>query len=220
VRAALFDIDGTLVDSNGLHVAAWRDAFAEFGHEVAPEAIREQVGKGGDQLMPVFLSDEDLAAHGEAIEKRRGEIFRERYLPDVRPIGGVRPLFERLRGQGVRIALASSAKREELEHHVRLLGVDDLVEAETSADDAERSKPHPDIFQAALERLGADPADAVVIGDTPYDAQAAQRAGVRSIGVLSGGFDEATLREAGCVEVHRDAAALLADFDRSLFAAR
>ena len=217
IRAAIFDVDGTLVDSNDLHARAWQDALRDFGHEVALADLRLQIGKGGDQLLPVFLDPEELAARGESLEKHRSQLFRERYLPQVQPFSRVRALFERLRADGIRTALASSAKFDEIEHHTRLLGIGDLLDAQTSSDDAERSKPYPDIFRAALDRLeGVDPPQAAVIGDTPYDAQAAGQLGVRVIGLLSGGFAEPALREAGCVEVYRDASDLLDRYGQSL----
>jgi len=170
--------------------------------------VRSQIGKGGDQLMPVFLSQEDLARRGED----RG---KTRYLPQVCGFPALRQLFERVRANGQRIALASSAKADELSRYKEIVGIADLVDEETSADDAERSKPHPDIFAAALCRLGGmDPSQAIMVGDSPYDAQAAGKIGLRTIGVLCGGFPEQDLRRAGCIAIYRDPADLLSRFDR------
>ena len=214
--AVIFDVDGTLVDTVDAHARAWQQAFGEHGHAIGFEAIRAQIGKGGDQLMPVFLDAGELDAVGEALEQRRGAIFRERYLAGVQAFGGVRALFERLRDAGVQVALASSAKGEELEAYKRIAGIADLTEVQTTSEDAEKSKPHPDIFEAALSRLpGIAKADIIVVGDTPYDAEAASRAGLRCIGVLSGGFAEADLRRAGCIAIFGDAAELLARFEQS-----
>ena len=139
----------------------------------------------------------------------------------MKPFPGVRELFERIKADGLRIALASSAKKEELERYKEIAGIADLVDAETSSDDAEKSKPHPDIFEAALERLEGVAADeAIAVGDTPYDAEAAGKAGIRTIGLLCGGWPEAELREAGCVAIYRDPADLLRQYDRSPLAGR
>jgi HAD superfamily hydrolase (TIGR01509 family) len=215
-RAVIFDIDGTLVDSVDFHARAWQETFRRYGREVPFEAVRHQIGKGGDQLMPVFLPEDVIAERGEEIETFRKELFRREYLPSVHAFPAVRDLFERLRRDGKRIALASSAKGDELERYQKLAGIADLVEVATSSDDAERSKPHPDIFRAALQRLGSiRPAEVIVVGDTPHDAEAAGRAGLRTIGVLCGGFPEDELRAAGCVAVYRDPQDLLDRYDVS-----
>jgi HAD superfamily hydrolase (TIGR01509 family) len=216
IKAVIFDVDGTLVDSNDLHVEAWREAFRCYGKELAFDDLHEQMGKGGDQLMPVFCSREELDEFGEELEGRRVELFKSDYLPRVRPFPRVRELFERIKADGLRVALASSAKEDELEQHKKSLRVEDLLEAAASADDAERSKPHPDIFQAALAGLkGVAPDEAVVVGDTPYDVEAAAKAGIRTVGLLSGGFTEEALRRAGAVAVYRDVSDLLDNFEES-----
>ncbi len=215
-KAVIFDVDGTLIDSVDLHAKAWQDAFREYGRDIPFDDIRGQIGKGGDQLMPVFLGNDDIEAWGEELEERRGEILKERYLPQVKAFPGVRALFECLQAAGLRIALASSAKEDELETYKKVADIEDLIHEQTSSDDAESSKPHPDIFLAALDRLGnPNPQDVLVIGDTPYDAEAAQKAGLRTIGVLCGGFPEGSLRDAGCIAIYRDPADLLAQFDHS-----
>jgi len=216
VKAAVFDIDGTLVDSNDLHVEAWREAFRRYGKELGYDEVHAQIGKGGDQLIPVLLSREEMERFGAELERFRSELFVQKYLPRARPFPRVRELFERLRADGRRIALASSAKEEEVEHHTKLLGIEDLLDAATSADDAEHSKPCPDIFEAALRRLkGVAPIEAIVVGDSPYDAEAASKAGMRTIGVLTGGFSIERLRRAGVIAVYRDVADLLARYAES-----
>jgi len=216
VKAVIFDVDGTLLDSVDLHAHAWQDAFREFGHDVPFGDIRRQIGKGGDQLLPVFLDQAELAAKGKAMEERRGELFKERYLGQVRGFPGVRALFERLKADGIERALASSSKKDELETYERIAGIEDLVSVQTSTDDAEKSKPSPDIFEAALKRLhGVDPRQVIVVGDTPYDAEAASKAGLRTVGVRCGGWSEAELRDAGCIAVYDDPADLLAQYARS-----
>lgn len=215
-KAVIFDVDGTLVDSVDLHARAWQEAFAHFGKHFDFERVRSQIGKGGDQLMPVFLSEAELDEFGEELEKYRGELFKREYLPRVKGFPRVRELFQRVKDEGLQIALASSAKGEELQAYKKLARIEDLVEEETSADDAEKSKPHPDIFEAALERLGdVQPSEAIVVGDTPYDAEAASKAGVKTVGLLSGGFPEKDLRAAGCIRIYKDPADLLANYDSS-----
>jgi HAD superfamily hydrolase (TIGR01549 family) len=216
IEAVVFDIDGTLVDSVDLHARAWQEAFARFGKEVAYERVRYQIGKGGDQLMPVFLSEAELERFGAELEKYRGELFKREYLPRVKAFPRVRELFERIRRDGKRIALASSAKGDELEAYKKIADIEGLVEEETSKDDVEQSKPHPDIFEAALARLGdPPPSRVIVVGDTPYDAEAAGKASLRTIGFLCGGFPEEDLRAAGCIRIYKDAADLLARYAES-----
>ncbi|HKQ51027.1 MAG TPA: HAD family hydrolase [Pyrinomonadaceae bacterium] len=219
IKAVIFDIDGTLVDSVDLHARAWQEAFRRFGKEIPYERVRHQIGKGGDQLMPVFFSAEELDRFGEELEKYRGELFKREYLSRVRAFPRVRELFLKLKGEGKRLALASSAKEEELGVYKKIADIEDLVEEETSSDDADKSKPHPDIFEAALERLDdVEAAEALVVGDTPYDAQAAGKLSLRTIGVLCGGFPEAELRASGCVQIFKGPADLLARYEESLIA--
>ena len=216
LKAVIFDVDGTLVDSVDIHAQAWVDAFEEFGHPVAFADVRGQIGKGGEQLMPVFLSKEALDRDGETLEKRRGEILKQRYLSEIKPFADVRALFERIRADGTRIVLASSAKADELQTYKKIADIEGLTDAETSSDDAELSKPAPDIFQAAMAKLGdVEPGEAIVVGDTPYDAEAAGKAGLRTVGVLCGGFSEESLRGAGCVAIYQGPTELLADYERS-----
>jgi HAD superfamily hydrolase (TIGR01509 family) len=216
MRAVIFDIDGTLLDSVDLHAQAWVDAFAHFGVETDPALVRRQIGKGGDELMPVFLPPDRVAREGETIEAYRSDLFKREYLNRVRPFPGVRALFERIRAADLRIALGSSGKKDEVEHYQELLGIADLVDVVTSSDDVERSKPHPDIFESALKKLAPlEPRSILVVGDTPYDAEAAAKASLSTIGVLCGGFPAADLSKAGCIAIYRDPQDLLAGFDRS-----
>ena len=211
--AFLFDVDGTLIDSVDLHAKAWQEALAHFGFDVPYEQVRGQIGKGGDHLMPVFVPQDQLDRMGEQLEKYRGELFKRKYLPEVKPFPGVRDLFLRVKDEGYRAALASSAKGDELESYKKLMNIDDLVDAETSSSDVESSKPSPDVFEAVMDRVKIEPNAAIVIGDTPYDAIAAGRAGLRTVGVLCGGFPERDLREAGCIDIYRDPVDLLERFD-------
>jgi HAD superfamily hydrolase (TIGR01549 family) len=221
LKAVIFDVDGTLVDSVDQHAQSWQDAFHDFGYDFDFQTIRGQIGKGGDQLMPVFLPQDVLEQKGEALEKHRSEMFKDKFLPRVTGFPAVRDLFQRLIRDQVKIALASSAKQDELRSYKRIAGIEDLVQANTSSDDAEKSKPHPDIFEAALDQLpgvGAD--EVIVIGDTPYDAIAASKAGIKTIGLLSGGFPELDLRQAGCIAIYKDPADLLRNYDTSPLARR
>jgi HAD superfamily hydrolase (TIGR01509 family) len=213
IKAVIFDIDGTLVDSVELHAQAWKETFKKYGKDVPYEQVKRQIGKGGDQLMPVFFSREELEEFGEAMEEYRSKLFQREYLPRVRAFPQVRELFERIKADGKRIALASSAKDEELAAYKKIANITDLVEEETSSDDAERSKPYPDIFRVALEKLGdVEASEAIVVGDTPYDAEAARKLNLRTIGLLSGGFSEDDLLSAGTNLIFQDPADLLAHY--------
>jgi HAD superfamily hydrolase (TIGR01509 family) len=213
IKAVIFDIDGTLVDSVDLHAQAWKETFKKYGKDVPYEQVRRQIGKGSDQLLPVFFSREELEEFGEAMEEYRSKLFQREFLPRVRAFPQVRELFERIKADGKRIALASSAKDEELAAYKTIANISDLVEEETSSDDAEKSKPHPDIFKVALEKLGdVEPSEAIVVGDTPYDAEAARKLNLRTIGLLSGGFSEDDLLSAGTNLIFQDPADLLAHY--------
>lgn len=216
IQAVVFDVDGTLVDSVDLHAESWRVALEKFGKRVTFDEVRRQIGKGADQLMPVFLSKEEFARFGGELDDYRSGLFKRDYLPRVKGFPKVRELFQRLKRDNKKVALASSAKGEELDSYKRIARIDDIVKTETSSDDAERSKPYPDIFQAALASLpGVAIEEIVVIGDTPYDAEAASKAKLRTIGFLCGGWKEEELRRAGCIAVYRDPADLLANYEAS-----
>ena len=210
IRAVIFDIDGTLVDSVDLHAEAWRETFLHFGHDIPAAAVRQQIGKGGDKLLPTFLTPEEVRKTGKEVEAFRGELFMRDYMPRVKAFPRVRDLFEKIKSSGSKVALASSSDEKQLNKFKEIAGISDLVDCETSADDAKSSKPDPDIFEAAIRCLRpVKTADMIVVGDTPYDAEGAAKAGLRTIGVLSGGFEERLLRDAGCIAVFRDPADLL-----------
>lgn len=210
IQAVIFDIDGTLVDSVDLHAECWLETFRRYGIEALFANVRAQIGKGGDQLLPVFMSEGDIKDRGAEIEDYRSALFKQRYLPQVHPFPRVRELFARLHSDGIKIALASSARRGEIGSYKKIAGIEDLVDEELSGDDVERSKPYPDIFQAALGRFPSLAADNVlVVGDSPYDAESAGKAGLKIVGVLCGGFAERDLLLAGCVALYRDPAELL-----------
>ena len=217
-KAAIFDMDGTLLDSVDLHALAWQEALLKFGHDVGFEQARSQIGKGGDKLLPVFLSADEQRDHGKELEEWRSNRFKVEYLPLVRPFSAVPDLLRRVRDSGVQIAVASSAKKDELDKYLDIAGIADLVDLTTSSDDVEESKPAPDIFETVLKKLEIDGSEAVAIGDTPYDAEAAGKAKIATIGVLCGGFTESWLRQAGCAEIYPGPAALFARFAKSLLA--
>lgn len=217
MNAVIFDIDGTLVDSVDLHAKAWQETLAYFGHPVDFQEIRSQIGKGGDQLMPVFLSPAEIESRGKEVEAFRAELFKKNYFSKVKPFPKVRELFQQLIQDGWKIALASSAKGDELATYKKLCGITDLLDAETSSDDAKKSKPYPDIFQAALDELSLPPQDCWVVGDSPYDAEAATKAGIQSIGFLSGGFPREDLLAAGYLNLYEGPADLLAQYAHSEF---
>lgn len=203
IRAVILDIDGTLIDSNDAHARAFVEAADELGIEGAGfGSIREMIGMGGDKLIPRAFGFEEESARGERLSRRKGEIFRDRYLPSLRPTPGARELLERLRGDGYTLVVATSAGEEDLEGLLHRAGVADLVEDATSSSDVESSKPEPDVVQAALRKSGASPREAVMIGDTPYDVEAATRAGVSIFAMRSGGWNDAALAGAAGIFDH------------------
>jgi HAD superfamily hydrolase (TIGR01509 family) len=216
IEAVIFDVDGTLIDSVDYHAKAWLWAFARHGHDIPFDEIRAQIGKGGDQLMPVFLTDEEISHIGETLTEERASFFKDEYLSHVHAFPLVRELFEKIKADGKKVILASSANPDELERYAKIAGIDDLIEHSTSSGDAEKSKPHPDIIHASLGKLGnPDPSTVIYVGDTAWDAIAAEKAGIKMIGVTCGGFAEVDLKKAGCVAVYASPAELLARYDES-----
>jgi HAD superfamily hydrolase (TIGR01509 family) len=206
IEALLFDIDGTLVDSNDLHVEAWMEVFGRHGLSPDRDAVRAQIGKGGDLLVPSLFPDRSEAEQ-EAMADGHGEVFKARFLDRVQPFPDAAALVRRAHEAGLKVALASSASQSELEHYVGLLGLKSAVDATTTIDDVEQSKPAADIFAVAVRKLGVAPERTLAIGDTPYDVEAAAKAGVRTVAVLSGGFARADLGDAA--GVYDDVAELL-----------
>ncbi len=218
-KAVLFDVDGTLVDTVDLHAQAWVEALQHFGIEADFTDIRLQIGKGGDQLLPGLMPPDMLEELGEEIQEFRSDLFKRKYMSQVQAFPGVRELFKRIKASGLRIVLGSSGHADEVETHKATTNIADLIDDATTSEDAERSKPFPDIFEAAFGKLGlSERSDAIVVGDTPYDAEAARAAGLSTIGVLCGGFTEQALRQAGCIAVYRDPQHLLDSYDDSLLA--
>lgn len=215
VKAVLCDIDGTLVQSNWLHAEAWQRAFAEMGILLDREELRRQIGKGGDELIPVFVPWWKRDAIHEPLKTYREWLFRTDFLSQVKALPKAREFAEELKRRGIRFALASSAKKNDLEDYKRIMHVEDLLDDATSADDVDRAKPHPDVFAATLKRLGLKATDCIALGDTPYDAESAGKAGLRTIGVETGGWTHDELMNAGCVEVYASVAELLQRIDDS-----
>jgi HAD superfamily hydrolase (TIGR01509 family) len=213
MRAFIFDIDGTLVDSNELHVESWDRAFRHFGKTFPKEKLRPQIGKGSDQYLPEFLSQEEIERFGKELDEYRSDLFKKEYRHRARPFPKVRELFQRIRDDLKRIVLASSGKKDDTKYYIELLKVDDLIDGCTTADDADRSKPAPDIFTAALEKVNVPPGEAITVGDTRFDVEAAGKAGLSTIALTCGGTEESVLRKAGAIAIYRDPADLLVHYD-------
>ncbi|MCG7348505.1 HAD family hydrolase [Sphingomonas sp. ACRSK] len=214
-RAVFFDVDGTLVDSNDMHVLAWEEAFRSIEADFDRATIHGQIGKGKDMLVPTLIPDAD-ADLIEKLGEAHGAVFKPDLLEQVRPFPGAHDLLARVHAAGQTVVLASSASAEEVDHYLDLLDARDLVQATTSSGDVEHTKPAPDIFMAALKKVAPLSAEEVlVVGDSPYDVEAASKCGIATIALLSGKFPEETLREAGAIAIYDDVAALLAEYDRS-----
>jgi HAD superfamily hydrolase (TIGR01509 family) len=216
LAAVLFDLDGTLVDTNDMHVRAWHAALREHGYHVAADRIAVEVGKGGDQLVPDVLGEQAERDAGEALRHTQGEVFRKLAEHEgVLAMPGAKQLLAAIRERGLALALATSSKSDMLEVVERASGVAwrSLVDETIGADDAARSKPAPDIVRAATERLAMGPAECAMFGDSPWDAHAAKRAGVTLIGLRCGGNAERVLLRAGARVVYQDPADVLARLD-------
>jgi len=196
LRALLFDVDGTLVDSNEAHIRSWLEAFAHYGKYFDYEVIRQQMGKGGDLLVPDLLQAREMRKFGKELQTYRSKLYRKNYLPGVKPFGRIKECFELLRALDITIVLASSSDPEEVEYYTQLLGVGDLVAGSTSKGDVELSKPSPEIFRTALERAGSDDERTFAVGDTPYDILSSHRVPLPVAAVLSGGFERELLGKA------------------------
>ena len=210
----LLDIDGTLIDSNDEHAWAWVDTGKEFGHDIQYDRVRWLIGMGGDKVLPELTGLTEDSPEGERILARRGEIFRARYAPTLQPFEGARDLLLRLREDGYQLVVATSASEEDLEALLKQAGLDDILKKATSSDDADESKPDPDIIQAALRKAKAKPEGALMIGDTPYDVAAARKAGVDVIALRCGGWEDEELH--GALAIYDDPADLLAHYSASI----
>lgn len=222
LSAVLFDLDGTLLDTNDLHTRAWVDAFDAFGYRIPPDRVAVEIGKGGDRLVPSVLGRAAERACGEALRQAHGERYRDLLRHEPVPIfPGTEALFEALRARGLRTAVATASKAQDLEAVLARAGLDlhALADAVVTDSDVDESKPAPDVVQAALDKLGCSPAESLFVGDTPYDVTAGMRAGVVTYGLLTGVHPPEHLRRRGARAVYDDVAALEADLDGALEAA-
>ncbi len=225
----LTDIDGTLVDSNALHAESWRRAFEHFGIQVSLGEAWSQIGKGGDQVIPIYVPEGDRERLEKPLKELRSEIFHRDYLPRIVPFAKARELLVRVRASGMKLVLATSSEEEDLAIYSRIIGggdkdadqgIDDLVHEAATSSDAKASKPEADIFAAALRKVNMKPEQAIALGDTPWDAQAAGKLGIPVIGVTCGGWKRDDLMDAGCVEVWQDPADLLLHYAESALGRR
>jgi HAD superfamily hydrolase (TIGR01509 family) len=198
VEAALLDVDGTLIDSNYQHALAWYRTFRRHGIVLPLWRIHRAVGMGGDQLVPALVGPDVDREQGEAIRDARSELYGE-LIGEVAPLDGAHELIMDLKERGLRAVLASSSPEDELEHYLELLDAKELADAWTTQDDVEATKPAPDLVAAALDKAGTK--DAVMVGDTRWDIEAARHAGIETICVITGGWSEQELRDAGAVAV-------------------
>lgn len=213
-KGVIFDIDGTLVDSNDAHAAAWMDAFREFGFtHIPPDRVRWMIGMGGDKILPELTDLTEESERGKKLLDRRKEIFLRSYLPTLHPFPSARELVEKVRAEGMTAVIASSANEAELGRLLDVAGVRSLMDATTSSSDAENSKPDPDIVYAAIRSTGFAASQLVMVGDTPYDVEAALRAGVPIVALRSGGWNDSELD--GALRVYADPEDLLGNFDAS-----
>ncbi|HEX4466559.1 MAG TPA: HAD family hydrolase [Solirubrobacteraceae bacterium] len=214
MAVAILDIDGTLVDTNYQHAIAWFRAFRRYEMTLPIWRIHRHIGMGGDQLVPALAGDDFESEHGDDVREEEKALYRE-LIGEVQPMQGARKLIEELKASGRTVLLASSAKQEEVEHYLDLLDARDLADGWTSAADVESTKPEPDLVHSALQKAGAQASEAVMVGDSPYDVEAAKRAGVPTVAVLTGGFSEAELRDAGARRVYESVAELRERLDWS-----
>jgi HAD superfamily hydrolase (TIGR01509 family) len=198
--AAIIDVDGTLIDTNYQHALAWYRALRQHGVTVPLWEIHRHIGMGGDHMVAALTSDRFEDVHGEDVRAAEKALYLA-LIEEVQPLPGARDLLEALRAAGTTVVLASSAKPNELQHYIALLDAHEVTDGWTDSGDVERTKPEPDLIQAALEKAGGGPA--VMIGDSTWDCEAAGRAGLKTVGVLTGGFSEDELRDAGAVAVYR-----------------
>jgi HAD superfamily hydrolase (TIGR01549 family) len=213
LKAVIFDIDGTLIDSVDLHARSWVESFARVGAEVRLEDVRGHIGEGADRLIPSFVPGIPESKRKQ-IEEYRSGLFKREYLKQVKPFPHVKELFARIRAAGCKLALASSCAADEIDQYKVIAGVSDMTDYDVTADDAGSSKPSPHIFLKALERLRPIiPSQTCVVGDTKYDGEAARQAGIPFIGVLCGGSSRQELERSGALAIYRNPADLLAHWN-------
>ena len=216
LRGVILDVDGTLVDSNDAHTSAWVEALQQGGYSVPREKVRRLIGMGADNLLPEAITVEKESEEGKRLSDAWREIFTVDYLPGLKAFPKTRKLLERMRKDGLKLVVASSAEEEMLKTLLDIAGATDLVESKTSSDDAENSKPEPDIVKAALNKLGMGANELLMLGDTPYDIEAAGKLGIGVVALRCGGFTDVDLERA--VAIYDDPEDLLKNYDKSPFA--
>lgn len=214
-KGVIFDMDGTLVNSNDAHTHAWIEAMHETGHDVSFDRVRPLIGMGGDKVLPEVLELSKDSEQGQQISQRRKEIFKQKYLPTLKAFPRAKELLEHIHGQGLKMIIATSAEPEELEALFQIIGpgVDKLFEEITTAKDASQSKPDPDIMHAAIKKARLEPSELVMLGDTAYDIDAAAKVSIDTIAFRSGGWSDKDLQKA--IAIYDGPADLLADYDSS-----
>jgi HAD superfamily hydrolase (TIGR01549 family) len=213
VQVVLVDVDGTLIDTNNAHAHAWVEAFAESGIQVPFDIVRPLIGMGGDQLLPRVANISKDTEEGKTLSEAWTRIFRERYLADAEPFPGAADLLRHIHAKGIKIVAATSGEEELADALLEKIGVRDILAERTSSADAKHSKPAPDLIEAALRKSGHSAPEAIMLGDTPYDIEAAHSAGVSIIAFRCGGFPEETLQ--GALAIYNDPADLLTRWDQS-----
>jgi HAD superfamily hydrolase (TIGR01509 family) len=215
IHAVILDVDGTLVNSNDAQAHAWIDAMKAQGHDVPFEKVRPLIGMGGDKVLPEVLGIEKDSDEGKKISAKRKEFVKTRYISTIKSYPQAKELLEHMHDCGLKLVIATSAEPDEMEQTLKIIGphVQDLMETQTTSQDAKLSKPDPDIMKVALERSGFSADEVVMIGDTPYDLEAAAKAGIQSIAFRSGGWSDKDLAQASAI--YTDTADLLAHYDTS-----
>lgn len=218
IRGVLLDVDGTLIDSNDAHANSWVDAFREFGFDAPFDRVRPLIGMGGDKLLPQITGLDHESELAKRLTARRKEIFNSAHLPTLRAFPKAHELLACFKRDDLQLIVATSAEKEELNELLEQAGLEELVDRKTSSSDADRSKPDPDIIEAALERGGLEPAQALMLGDTPYDIEAATHAGVAAVVLRTGGWPDRALHDA--LAIYDDVAHLLREYESSPFRRR
>lgn len=213
IHGVILDVDGTFVDSNDAHAKSWVEALAEHDYFVPFEKVRRLIGEGGDKVLPETIGIQDESDEGKQISSRRGEIFKERYLPSVRAFPSAQKLLDHMRTRGLKLAVASSAKPDELRALLQIVGAADLIEEKSSSKDAKNSKPDPDIMHVTMKKIDLPADEVVMLGDTPYDIESARKVGVGTIALRCGGWQDRDL--AGALAIYTDTADLLSHYDTS-----
>lgn len=213
LRGIIFDVDGTLVDSNDAHADSWVEVFSEAGYDVPFDVVRPLIGMGGDKLLPKTIGVKADSSEGKHLSERRWSLFKRKFLPALRALPGARALVQRIRNDGLATAIATSATGEELQSLLRAAEVADLMDEKASSRDAASSKPSPDVVHAAMTKLGLPADQLLMIGDTPYDVEAALKANVRIIAFRSGGWLDRDLH--GAAAIYDGPADLLANYASS-----